>query len=98
MVNEIKTIHLSTMNKFLLITSFFVSVILAEIVPAQEIANVSTGESKTEKNTNISEAAKQQDANINEGNKLLAKGDFNGALPVWLKVIIEDKDNSNISF
>ncbi|MBU0764882.1 MAG: hypothetical protein KJ607_08615, partial [Bacteroidetes bacterium] len=38
------------------------------------------------------------DSLITEGNKLLQKGAFGKALPVWLKVLKEDLDNANANF
>ncbi|HIO71828.1 MAG TPA: hypothetical protein EYN38_01845 [Flavobacteriales bacterium] len=77
---------------------FVLTLLLANIhvINGQELASadVITDEPADEKPAANAELT----ALIEQGNKLLGKGDFITALPVWLNALKADKDNSNINF
>ena len=62
----------------------------------QELASATTN--SDDKTAEETVASAELEALIVEGNKLLGNGDFITALPVWLKALKEDKENSNINF
>ena len=60
----------------------------------QEITNDNKGPNPT----NEEETNSEVESLMAKGNKLLGKGDFYSALPVWLKLVKDDPENSNINF